>query len=73
MTPEEESERRERMRQRLNDRKQTSLILYDLNRANYDRQRKELQQAEDQAEGKFRRRRRLPRKEATGNPPTTLL
>jgi hypothetical protein len=54
--------------------KDRSLFLYNLNKSDWERQKKALEQAELQASGKFPRRgRRLKTRPATGNPPTTLL
>lgn len=57
------------------ERPQMSMFLYKLNKTDYDRQKKELEQAEMQASGKFPRRgpRKPKGRPATGNPLTTLL
>lgn len=56
------------------EKKPLNMFLYKHNKTDYDRQRRELEQAEMQASGKFPRRGpRLKKRPATGNPPTTLL
>lgn len=51
-----------------------SVFFYQKNKEDFERQEKELASLIMQAEGKFpRRRRRLKKRPATGNPPRTFL